>query len=94
MTTQFLQMLAIAWQPLCISLMALSGLIGLIAVLSPKHFRFIATFSGRWVSTDRFLRWIDTRVDIDHWFLGHSRLFGAVLLVAIGVVAYFAVRLP
>ena len=64
------------------------GLLGLLAVLSPKTFESIASTSSRWVNTEKLVAVLDKRVDVDSVVLKHSRLFGFVVLVSVLFLAY------
>ena len=90
--TQLLAFVAIAWRPLCMIPLGLVGILGIVALLAPRWFRGLATFSGRWVSADKYLQFLDRRVDIDRWFLDRSRAFGAVLLAVVGTLMFIALR--
>ena len=90
--TQLLAFVAIAWQPLFMILLGLVGIHGVVTLLAPRWFRGLATFSGRWVSADKHLQFLDRRIDIDRWFLDHSRAFGAVLLAVVGTLMCIALR--
>ena len=61
----------------------ISGLLGMIAMVSPRLFRWLSGRSSQWIDSSRALQFLDKRVDIDHYFLRHARLFGAVLVVTL-----------
>jgi len=62
------------------------GGIGLLAILSPRLFALLAACGGKWVDTDKLLSILDQRVEIDHYVLRHSRLFGMLILAAVVAV--------
>jgi len=59
-----------------------AGLCGLVAAVSPRTFSAIAAFGRRRVDTNRWLAWLDKEVDVDEYFLRHTRLFGLVTVAA------------
>lgn len=75
------------WEPFCGILLASSGIIGLVALASPKAFERIANFSGRWVDSNQFLARLDQPIDIDARVLPHSRKLGAAVLAAVAILA-------
>lgn len=60
--------------------------IGLLALASPRHFAALSRFGSRWVDTSAVLSKLDRRVDVDDKLLPHSRLLGASVLAAMGLV--------
>src|SRR3954463_14689103 len=58
------------------------GLIGVIAICSPRRFAKLANGSGRWVDTKKMLEVLDKRVDIDHYVLPFSRLLGVAVILS------------
>ncbi|MEX2560425.1 MAG: hypothetical protein WD403_10950 [Pirellulales bacterium] len=74
-------------KPVLWSLVAISGLLGLIAVISPRCFRILATQGSQWVDTNRLLACLDKRFDIDCYVLPHARLLGAVVLASLAILA-------
>jgi hypothetical protein len=63
------------------------GAIGLLAVISPTWFRVLASRSGHWVDTEKYLRLLDKRIDVDQYVLPYSRWLGVAVLAAIGLLA-------
>ena len=55
---------------------------GVIAIMLPESFRRLAGFLGKWVETRPTFKGFDSRVDIDHYFLRYTRVFGAFVLLA------------
>lgn len=74
--------------PIIAALLAISGISGLIALISPRLFSKLAGGANHWVDTARILAPLDTRVDIDSHILPHSRLLGAAVLLAVGVLSF------
>ena len=64
------------------------GVFAGIALLWPNTFARIARFLGTWVRTRPTLPFVDSRVDIDEFVLGHTRVFGGVVFAA---AAFWAV---
>lgn len=76
-----------AWEPVLVTLLVLSGIFGLIAVVSPSTFRALATGASQWVDASKALAFLDRRVDLDKYILPRSRLLGVAVLAAVGVLA-------
>ncbi|HEY2882929.1 MAG TPA: hypothetical protein VGJ15_10855 [Pirellulales bacterium] len=74
---------AVVW-----SLLALVGMLGFIALVSPSLFASLSRRSGQWVDTNKLAQVLDRRVDIDHYVLPFSRLLGAAVLASVAVLAY------
>jgi len=74
-------------KPALWSLLAISALLGLIAVISPRWFQILATQGSQWVDTNKLLACLDKRFDIDCYILPHSRLLGATVLASLAVLA-------
>ena len=69
-------------------LLALFGVLGVVAVVSPRHFEKLATRSSKWVDTSQLATALDKTVDVDQHVLRHGRLFGLLVLLASLVLAY------
>ncbi|MBC7816503.1 MAG: hypothetical protein IAG10_06425 [Planctomycetaceae bacterium] len=76
------------WGPFCGILLASCGIIGLVALLSPKAFERIANFSGRWIDSNQILARLDKPIDVDSLVLPHSRKLGAAVLAAVSILAF------
>ncbi len=72
--------------------LAIIGVVGLVAVLSPARFNALATRGAFWVDTSKLTVAIDKRFDIDRFILPFSRILGVAVLAAVGVLAYVMVR--
>jgi hypothetical protein len=79
-------------QSIYIAVLAIIGVFGLIAVLSPRRFAVLATRSGRWVDTNKIAEVFDKRIDVDRYVLPFSRLLGVAVLVSVAVLAYVLVH--
>jgi hypothetical protein len=75
-------LVAVLW-----SIIAFAGVMGLVALVSPRHFAAIARVGNHWVDTSKWLARLDTRVDVDSRLLPYSRHLGAALLASLGVLA-------
>jgi hypothetical protein len=83
----FVSKQAVLWTTL-----ALLGLVGLIAVISPNRFQKLATRSGQWVDTNKLAEVLDKRVDIDRYVLPFSRLLGVAVILSVAVLSYVVLR--
>ena len=68
--------------------LVLSGILGILAMVSPKFFQALATRSTRWIDTERYLAVLDRRVDVDAYVLQHCRVLGALVMVSVSVLGY------
>jgi hypothetical protein len=68
------------------------GAVGLLALLSPSRFSALSTRGSQWIDTSKFFAKLDQRVDVDHYFLPHSRLLGGAVLVATALLAALYLR--
>jgi len=83
----------LAWEPIALALLAFAGLLGLLAVVSPRLFQKLAGQTDRWVDTNRALECLDRKVDIDAYVLPRSRLLGVAVLASVAVLSYLVVSL-
>ena len=72
--------------------LCLFGLLGLLAVVSPQWFGQVATGCSRWIDSDKILAVFDKRIDVDTYFLRHSRILGALVIVSVCVLAWVHVN--
>ena len=63
-------------------LLGLSGVLGLLAMISPNHFQRIATNASHWFDTQKWIERLDRRYDIDRYVLPHSRVLGALVVAS------------
>jgi hypothetical protein len=74
-------------QPLLWIGLGVLAAVGLLAVISPSRFTALASRSGHWVDTEKYLRILDKRIDVDQYVLPYSRWLGVAVLLAIGLLA-------
>lgn len=77
---------SVAWHWLFWGALVVVGMLGLLALASPRAFAYVAASGKTWIDVDRFLRKLDHRVDIDSHVLRHSRAFGAIVVLAVLLV--------
>ena len=77
----------VTWTPFVWSLLGVTALFGLVALVSPSSFAAMATRGGQWVDTDRLFAIFDRRWDIDKHVLPFSRVLCAAVLAAVVVLA-------
>ena len=65
------------------------ALVGLIALTSPRMLSLLVTNSNHWIDTSKFFAILDKRIDLDHYFVAHSRVAGTVILLTIAALGYF-----
>jgi len=85
--------LHIVWEPIALGLLGFAGLLGLLAVVSPRLFQKLAGQTDRWVDSTRALECLDRRVDIDTYVLPRSRLLGVAVIASVAVLSYLVVIL-
>jgi hypothetical protein len=73
---------------LSLAFFAFAGAVSALAVVSPRHFEWLARKSSRWVDSRRFVEVLDRRIEVDHYFLPHSRVFGLCMLASVSVLTY------
>jgi hypothetical protein len=69
------------------TLLALTGGLGLVALLSPRLFQRIATKGSHWIDTQKLIEQLDRRYDVDRYVLPHSRLLGALVVASVVLLA-------
>ena len=62
--------------------LGLLGVLGLLALCSPRWFTAIATGSSRWIDTEKLLAPLNKSIVIDQYVLPHCRILGLAVLVA------------
>ena len=81
------------WEPCSWILLASTGVIGLVALVSPKTFQRVAQIGGTWFDSGKMLAQLDKPIDLDRLVLPHSRLLGAVVLASVAILCFqLAVR--
>jgi len=76
-----------ALTPILWSLVIFAGVLGIIALVSPRLFSAIARASNHWVDTSKWLAKFDTRVEVDAHVLPYSRHLGAAVVASLVVLA-------
>lgn len=76
-----------AQQLVVLASLGLVGVAGLLALLSPRFFSRLAQWGGLWIETDKYTDLLSRRIEIDHHVLRHGRLFGAVVMAVVIVLA-------
>jgi hypothetical protein len=74
------------------SLLGAAGVLGLIALVSPRWFAAIARVGNHWVDTSKWLARFDTRVDVDARILPYSRHLGAVVIASVTLLAFVLIK--
>ncbi|MEQ8788031.1 MAG: GGDEF domain-containing protein [Pirellulaceae bacterium] len=77
-----------AWPVIVLSLLGFSGLVGLLALFSPKMFAVVAETGGLWVTGPKTT--LDAPIDIDQFVLKNSRQFGALVLMVVCYLTLFS----
>jgi len=85
---------SIEWEFAIWALLVIAAGTALLAILSPRRFSALNAWSSAWIDVDKLTRRLDKRVDIDHHFLRHCRLFGIAVLGAAGLLAGFLLWAP
>jgi hypothetical protein len=71
------------WRPILLAVLIFAAACGLLAIFSPRTFARLAGMGGQWVDSQRFVKWLDARFDIDGFVLRHARAFGVCVLSAL-----------
>ena len=83
--TEFLS--TVNWDPLVWVLLGIFGGFASVAVVSPRRFAQLQERSNQWVNTNKLVALLDKRVDVDRFFMPHSRLLGVVVLASVVMLA-------
>ena len=76
-----------AWPIIFLSLLGLCGVVGLLAVISPKMFALVAETGGLWIAKPKSVSLFETSIDIDQFVIRHSRQFGIVVIMVVVFLA-------
>ncbi|MGI9427724.1 MAG: GGDEF domain-containing protein [Bythopirellula sp.] len=76
-----------AWPFIFLSLLGLCGLVGLLAVISPKMFALVAETGGLQISKPHNSSLFEPAINIDQYVMRHSRQFGTLVTL---IVVYLA----
>ena len=85
---QILDLLRATWVPFAWFLFGAAGIVGVLAVISPRGFSKVVTQSSRWVDAGKLLAFLDKRYDIDRYVLPYSRLLGFLVLGSVAVISW------
>ena len=69
--------------------LGLSGIVGLLALVNPKMFAFVAEAGGLWVTAPKTATVLDSPIDIDQFVIRNSRQFGALVLMVVCYLTLF-----
>lgn len=86
MDLTFLQWLDVRF--VVVAALAVMAVIGLIGVITPRHFSAISRAGGRWIDTTHWWAALDKRIDVDHIAIRHSRVFGMLVFIAAAFLAW------
>lgn len=81
-------MLQSFWETCFWFLLAIAGLVALVALVSPAAFRSLAEFGGRWRDSSKLLEKLDKQIDVDRLVLPYSRALGAAVLATIAILCF------
>jgi len=73
-------------------LLALSGALGVLAVVSPACFARVAQGSGYCVDTSRLAQFLERPIDIDQAVLRYSRILGLAVVASSIWLTYVCTR--
>lgn len=82
------------WEPLFLVLLGLTGVAGVLAVLSPRIFAGAAKLGGTLVSVTQSSTPLDKWVDIDGYVLRHSRFFGFLVCASVAYLGLLTIYGP
>ena len=89
---QLLELVQRTWEPVFLTVLVIAGLLGAVALVSPRVFNQLATSASKWVDASQALAFLDRRVDIDAYFLPRSRILGVAVLTSVAVLTFFYIR--
>jgi hypothetical protein len=59
-----------------------------VALVSPKSFRSLADYGGRWLDSEKLIAQLDKRVDVDRLVLPYSRWLGAAVVATVAFLCF------
>jgi hypothetical protein len=80
-------MAAVDLQPVFWVTMGFLVAIGLLAVVSPTTFTALSSSSNRWVDSEKYLKMLDKRIEIDQYVLPYSRWLGVAVILSVVLLA-------
>jgi hypothetical protein len=83
---------SVALKTAVFGLLGVIAVLGLLALLSPKHFAQIANRSSQWVDTSNYFRRLDEPVNVDKHVLRYSRVFGAAVILSAALLCWVFFR--
>ncbi len=78
-----------AWPIIILSFLGLSGIVGLIALVSPKLFAMVAETGGLWITPPKNSSVVESPIDIDQFVIRNSRQFGGLVLIVVTYLTLF-----
>jgi hypothetical protein len=75
------------WEPLFWSVLGAVGVVGLVALVSPRGFAAMAMRSGQWIDSEKILEKLDQRFDVDQYVLPYSRTLGCFVIASVVILA-------
>jgi hypothetical protein len=73
-------------------LLATLASIGVLAMVSPRHFSSMATRGSNWVDTNKLLEVLDKRIDIDESVKPFSRVLGFAVVASAVLIGALLMR--
>jgi hypothetical protein len=78
---------AVDLQPVFWVTMGFLAAIGLLAIVSPATFTALSSTSNRWVDSEKYLKLLDKRIEIDQYVLPYSRWLGVAVILSVALLA-------
>ena len=78
-----MHLLTTFWEPFFLIILGMTGVAGVLAIVSPRAFAVVARLGGTLVSITPTQTPVDKWVDIDGYFLRHSRFFGILVTASV-----------
>ena len=85
---RLLASLSTTYDPIIWTLLAISGAVGLLALLSPRLFSKLAAVGNYWVDTSNVLAKLDRRIEVDSRVLPYSRWLGVAVVLSVALLAF------
>ena len=65
------------------------GVVGLLALISPKNFTTLASKTAHWIDTSKVLSMFDKKIDVDDHVMNYSRVLGGLVVASVAVLTYW-----